>query len=191
LSLHDDVQRGRWFIREENFWSTRDCHRQRRTLAHASGQLVRKGDATFAGNTYSLEKHARLLDSTAPRLQAMKGENIRDLFLDRYNWIQGIHCALKDNGDVPPSILSQRTFSLSEKVLSLEANSSCDPRIRWEQAHERKENGCLSAPGLPDEPEPFAGKKIEADAPNGVNLASATDLEPDMEVFGCENRRGH
>ena len=60
-----------------------------------------------------------------------------------------------------------------------------------QQAHDREDRRRLAAAGFADEPEPLAVAELEAHALDGMQLAAALELEPDVEILDLENGLRH
>src|SRR6185369_5506595 len=191
LRLHHHVERGRRLVGEEDLWLAGECHGNRRALPHPARELVRETIRSILGNAHALEE---LLGLSARNLAVgdpVQVHRLLDLGADGLNRVEGVHRPLEDHRDVVPAMAAHRLLPAREDVLALEPNLPRDRCVRGQEAHDREHRGGLPAARLADEAEALARLQLEAGAANGVELAAAGKLEPDVQVLDCEEGRSH
>ena len=122
LRLDGYVQRGSWFIRNQQFWSTGNRHGDHHALAHAAGKLMRVNVQTRCWVRYPHQ--VQQIDSTLatgfliPALMHLNG--FHNLETDGVAWVQAGHGVLEDHRHFRAHQLAALFFGNALQILTVE-----------------------------------------------------------------------
>ena len=191
LRLHHHVERRRRLVGEQDRRVAGERHRDRCALAHAAGELVREVAGARCRDADELEQLADVALGLFRVRRAVELDRLHDLVTDPLDGVERVHRALEDHRDVAPAVLGHGLLAALEDVLAAKDDPAGDAGRRRQQPHDREDRRRLAAAGLADEPEPLAVTELEAHALDGMELAAALELEPDVEVLDLEDRLRH
>ena len=186
LRLHHHVERRRRLVRDQHFGITRESHRNRGALTHATRELVREAVGALGRDPDGLQQLRRLAACGRALAAVVELDRLDDLRADRSYRIERVHRALEDDCKVDPAVRPDRLLAPREYVLAVEQDPPRRARVRRQQAHCRQRGRRLAAARLADKPEPLAGVDGQRDALDGVQLAAVLEIEPDMEILDLE-----
>ena len=104
LALHDDVERGRRLVHDQELGLERERHRDDHALAHAAGELVRDTRARGAGRCRRARAAPRRARARALRDALVRLHHVDELVADAHHGVERVHRALEDHRDVPPAV---------------------------------------------------------------------------------------
>ena len=188
LGLHHHVERGRRLVGEQDLRLARQRERDRRALAHAARELVRIPIGAVARDPDQLEQLAHLRPGRPARSQCRAAPSARRSA--RRSVLTGLKAFIAPWNTIAMSLQrcgADRFLALGEHVLAVQVDAAGDACARRQEPHQRQDGGRLAASRLSHEAHPLAGSQLEADALDGVQLAAAGQVEPDVQVLGPEN----
>src|SRR5436305_10300682 len=185
LALHDDVERRRRLVEDDELGIEREGHRDDHALAHPAGELVRIRPRAALVHADELQQLARAHQRAMLRDALVGLHHVHELVADPHHGVERVHRALEHHGHVPPAELAQLLGALADEVDALEENAAADDaRRRSKDLHDRVRDRALAAAGLPGQAEDLAAPDLEVDA---VDRADGAVL--DGEVAHLEERR--
>src|SRR5450759_288564 len=108
LALHNDIERGCWFIHDDKFRRESEGDGNNGTLAHAAAQFMWIAVNPVRRDTH----HAQLFDGTLtslirPPCRLMSAQHIDNLRPDIQHWIERVHSTLEDDREFSPAKFTQ------------------------------------------------------------------------------------
>ena len=189
LRLHHHVERSRRLVGQQHLGLAGERHRDRRALAHASGELVRVARDPVGGNADTLEQLRRSPVRRRPSAIPCSSIGSTSWSPIRFTGLNAFIAPWKTIATSRQRCGFDGLLAARQDVLALEQDRARDARARREQAHERKDRGRLPATRLAHEAEPVTGFEAEADPLDGVQLGVSGQVEPDVEVLDLEQDR--
>ena len=119
LALHDDVERGRRLVHDDQLRLERERHRDDHALAHAAGELVRVRADAPAVDADELEQLARARERPPLVDLLVRAHRVDELVADAHHRVERVHRALEDHRDVAPAEAPQLLGALADEVLAL------------------------------------------------------------------------
>src|SRR5262245_25863376 len=169
--LRSDVERRRWFVGNQQLWSTGNGDCQQHALAHATGKLVRVGDCAGCGKFDLLEKFAHAtVDGQSGCMPLHAFGDLASHPHDRVEVTQGI---LKDDGNGLASHFHPAILGEMGDIAPQNSNASrLDARdVRGRQTQDRPGKRGFTGPGFADPPHGFTFGNRQVDRPQGVHHA--------------------
>ena len=192
LRLDGDVERGGRLVGDQQLGIAGDRHRDHDALAHAAGQLVRKGiePRRRGGNADLLQQ----LDGAAAALRAraalMHRQRLHDLVADAEGRVEAGHRLLEDHRDVLADDLAPLAVRQGQEVDAGEAHDIRRHLARpGDEAHDGEHGDALAGAGFAHHAQQLAGLEGEVDAVHRPERA-AMSLEFDREVADFEQGHG-
>ena len=192
LRLHGDVERGRWFVGDQQFRLVGQRHGDHDALALAARKLVRIGVEPLLriADADLLEQGKRTGLGRAVGHALMQLQDFDDLVLDRVQRIERGHRLLEDHGDLVAAHLAQLLFAHGQQVGALEqdlaggmAGAGVGQKLQHRQRRDR-----FAGAGFTDQRHGLALGDIEGDVVDRDRLAAAL-AEGDAEVLDAEQGR--
>jgi hypothetical protein len=187
LGLHHHVERGGRLVGQEHLRLAGQRQRNRGALPHAARELVGVAVGTVARDADQLEQLAHLGAGGLAAGGAVHLHRLHDLAADRLHRVERVHGALEHHRDVLPAVRADGFLAPRQDVLPVQEHAAGHAGAGRQQPHQRQDGGRLAAAGLAHQAHPLARTKLEADPLNGVQLAAAGQIEPDVEILRAED----
>jgi hypothetical protein len=176
LSLHGDVEGGRWLVGNDQFRAVQQRDGDRHALAHPARELVRvlvqplgRGRDADAGQG---------VDRTRARGLA-RGALVREhcfdhLGFDRQDRVQRHHRVLEDHGDPAAAQRAHALGCRAHQFLAVEGDAAPGNAARWiDQPDDRESRDGLARSGFADQSEHFAACQVDRHVGHGGQHAVA------------------
>src|SRR2546427_3812856 len=195
LLLDGHVERGRRFVRDQQFRLACDRYRDHHALLLAARQLERIGvDLRFRlGNADLAQKpegaHARL----PARHAEMLGQDLGELEADREHRVQRAHRLLEDHRDIRPPQFLQFPGREGEKIAAAVKDLAARRHGRvllGEQAQDRQCGHRLAAAGFPDQGDGAVHGYVEADALDRLRDGRPVEAKIHLQVADTDQSAG-
>ena len=174
LILHDDVERRRRLISDDQGRIERHRHGDNGTLAHAAAELVRIAPDPFRLEPDGFEELLGTLPGSSRRAALVGSDRLDDLGADAVDRIERIHCALSDQAQyrASGSSASRRCFKES-RSRPAEQNAPVVDRIFRQDAQDRARNSGFSAARFADDAERLAFADRVRHPADGMQVTAA------------------
>ena len=192
LYFERGVERGSGFIGNQQRGFGHQRHRDRHSLAHATGKVMRITPqlACGIGNSHPLEHHqcARIFFSAAGAAAML---DIGHLPADGQHRIQAGHGVLEDHGYLAAAHGPHGFRRQGQQVPALEVDSpSANAGIRSEQPYDRGDQGGLAAAAFADDADDLSFRDGKTDMPQRLQ-GTSFGLVADRQVLDVQHRLVH
>ena len=190
LRLDGDVERGRRLVGDQQLRPAGERHRDHHALAHAAGELVRKGlhAPLGIGDADLLQQFDDSFRARAAVEIEMRLQRLADLEADGEAGIERGHRLLKDHRDVLARDLAAVPRAHRQQIRAVEAHRvGLDLRRQRQQAHHREHRDRLARAGFADDREHLVAIDRHVDAVDRLERAAARG-EGDGEIADFEQR---
>ena len=190
LPLHDDVERGRRLVEDDELRIERERHCDDHALAHSARQLVRVCAHETLVHADEVEQLAGAHDRAVLRDVLVRLHHVDELVADPHDGIERVHRALEHHRHVAPAEAAQLLVALAGEVFALEADAAADDvRRRAQDLHDGVRDRALAATRLAREPEGLALDDLEVDTVDCAHVPvlhlQATHLEQRLRGDGA------
>jgi hypothetical protein len=180
------VQRGRWFVGDDEPRAAGNRLSQQNALALAAAQLVRirVGDSFDLSGENGCEDLQRLFAPRLPVQRFVRRNDIADLFADMNGRVKGHGWLLNDERDLPAADSFKLSRAGAHEVLSLEADSTFqDSPVGWKQPQKRSCQRALPRAGLSKHSHRFPCLKVKADTSHAGTILTGLRTVCDMQIL--------
>ncbi|MET4314761.1 hypothetical protein ABIC01_007786 [Bradyrhizobium sp. RT4b] len=192
LRLDGDVERGRRLVRDNEIGVSRDRRRDQRTLAQATGQLMRilQGTISGVGNADLAERLQRPIpDSACIGQNAMARNDLGNLLADRAQGIERDQSILHDEPGHGPAQLAPVGFAEAASVASLDLEPVRGGlRTVAGEIEQASRGDALARAGFTDQGNAFAGPDRQIEI-NNDRLATIGAGKADAQSLHLDDRR--
>ena len=151
-------------------------------LSHTARILVRVLIPALGRDADQIQQFINAFPGVVTVHEIVKQDGLPNLITDPHHRIQGVHGALKDDGDLLPAIGAHLALAQGEQVRAVEDYpAGGDASVGGQEPHHRHECGGLAAARFADKPHSLPGRDVERDV-----LQGACDLAIRQDKLGGE-----
>jgi len=187
LVLHDDVERRRRFVGDDQRRLQQQRERDERTLFHPAGELVWVVVDARLGEADDVEQVSESVDGGLLAPVGVSAREFDGLLADAHHRVEAVHRRLGDQRHlVPPDVLVELPLVERLYLGAVEPDRPGDDLcVVVEAADQRLRDGALARPALADQAEVLAGLDLEGGVGYGPDVVIVGAIR-DVQVFDFE-----